>query len=186
MALDKSTIRNLELTESFYEREKQGSLLGILDRCNTAMGSRKIKRWIREPLNQKTDIDERLEGVDLLYNEIILRNNLREYLKGIYDLERLVGRIAMGNANGRDLLALGNSIGNLPDIKLELKGLSAHILVSLGESIDPLEDVRILIERAIEDDCPVTIKDGGLIKNGYSEELDTLKDSIKGDRKSVV
>ncbi len=186
MALDKSTIRNLELTESFYERDKQGSLLGILDRCNTAMGSRKMKRWIREPLNQKAEIDERLEGVNLLYNEIILRNNLREYLKGIYDLERLVGRIAMGNANGRDLLALGNSISNLPDIKLELKGLSAHILTNLGESIDPLEDVSLLIERAIEDDCPVTIKDGGLIKTGYSEELDSLKDSIKGGQQWIA
>jgi len=179
MALDKSTMRNLELTESLYERDKQGSLLGILDRCNTAMGSRKIKRWIREPLNQKEDIDERLEGVDILYREIILRNNLREYLKGIYDLERLVGRIAMGNANGRDLLALRNSIGNLPDIKLELIGLSAPILTNLSESIDPLEDVNILIERAIDEECPVTIKEGGLIKPLYSEELDALKESIQ-------
>ena len=179
MALDKSTIRNLELTESLYERDKQGSLLGILDRCNTAMGSRKIKRWIREPLNQKEDIDERLDGVDILYHEIILRNNLREYLKGIYDLERLVGRIAMGNANGRDLLALRNSIGNLADIKLELVGLSVSILTNLSESIDPLEDVNLLIERAIDEECPVTTKEGGLIRPLYSEELDTLKESIQ-------
>lgn len=186
MALDKSTIRNLELTESLYERDKQGSLLGILDRCNTAMGSRKLKRWIREPLNQKADIDERLEGVDLLYNEVILRNNLREYLKGIYDLERLVGRIAMGNGNGRDLLALRNSINNLPDIKLELLDLSAPILVKLGQAIHPLEDVNILIERAIEDECPITIKDGSLIKTGYSQELDTLKESIIGSQEWIA
>ena len=186
MALDKSTIRNLELTESLYERDKQGSLLGILDRCNTAMGSRKIKRWIREPLNQKADIDERLEGVDILYSEVILRNNLREYLKGIYDLERLVGRIAMGNGNGRDLLALRNSISNLPDIKLELLDLSAPILVKLGQAIDPLEDVNMLIERAIEDECPITIKDGGLIKSGYSQDLDTLKESIIGSQQWIA
>ena len=186
MALDKSTIRNLELTESLYERDKQGSLLGVLDRCHTAMGSRKLKRWIREPLNQKQDIDERLEGVGLLYHEIILRNNLREFLKGIYDLERLVGRIAMGNANGRDLLALRSSIINLPDIKLELSGLSASILTNIGEAIDPLDDTNLLIGRAIEEDCPVTIKEGGVISAGYSEELDTLKGSIKESQQWIA
>lgn len=186
MALDKSTIRNLELTESIDERDKRGSLLGILDRCHTAMGSRKLKRWIREPLNQKNEIDMRLDGVELLYREVILRNNIREYLKGVYDLERLVGKIAMGNANGRDLLALRNSINNLPDIKLELSDLSSSILRELGESIDPLEDVNLLIERAIEEECPVTIKEGGLIRSGYSEELDLHKDSIKDGQQWIA
>jgi DNA mismatch repair protein MutS len=179
MALDKATIRNLELTETLYERTTQGSLLDVLDRCHTAMGSRKLKQWIREPLNHAQEIQKRLDAVESLFCQVILRNNFIEFLKGVYDLERLAGRIAMGNANGRDLLALAQSILHLPDMKWELINQENSLLKELGEGVDPLEEVALLIDQAICPDCPLTLKEGGLFQEGYSEELDQLKNSIK-------
>ena len=179
MALDKATIRNLELTETIFDKTVQGSLLGVLDRCHTAMGSRKLKRWLMEPLNGLEEIQKRLDGVETLFRQVILRNNLKEYLKGIYDLERLAGRIGMGHANGRDLLALAQSILHLPDIKWELMDQENHLLRELGEKMDPLEEVFLLIDRAIREDCPITLKEGGLLQEKYSQELDQLKESIQ-------
>lgn len=178
MALDKATIKNLELTETLFEKKIQGSLLGVLDRTQTAMGSRKMKQWLREPLNRLAEIKQRLDAVELLTDEILLRNNLKEHLKKIYDLERLAGRIACGNANGKDLIALKNSIFVLPDIKGELASCGDPLLERLEASMDALTDIYELIERAVVDEPPFTVKEGGLIKKGYSEDLDSLKDSI--------
>lgn len=178
MALDKATIKNLELTETLFEKKIQGSLLGVLDRTQTAMGSRKMKQWLREPLNRLAEIKQRLDAVELLTDEILLRNNLKEHLKKIYDLERLAGRIACGNANGKDLIALKNSIFVLPDIKGELASCGDPLLERLEASMDALADIYELIERAVVDEPPFTVKEGGLIKKGYSEDLDSLKDSI--------
>jgi DNA mismatch repair protein MutS len=179
MSLDKATIRNLELTESLFDKKTQGSLLGVLDKTRTAMGSRKMRQWLKEPLNQVKPITERLDAVEVLLDDVLLRNDLREHLKQVYDLERLTGRVACGNANGRDLLALRNSIAVIPEIKESLKGCGNHLLERLEREMDDLKEVCQLIDKAITDDPPLTIREGGLIRTGYSEELDLLKDSIR-------
>ena len=179
MALDKATIRNLEITETLYEKKIQGSLLGILDKTHTAMGSRKMRQWLREPLNNAKEINLRLDGVEELYNELIIRNNIKQNLKQIYDFERLAGRIACGNANGKDLIALRNSIAVLPEIKSDLGVLHSEIMQSIDSRICDLSAVYNIIDRAICDEPPFTVKEGSLIKDGYSEELDSLKFSIK-------
>ena len=157
----------------------RGSLLGVLDKTHTAMGSRKLKQWLREPLNDSASICERLDAVEELLDNVLMRNDLKEALKRIYDFERLTGRISTGNANGRDMIALRNSCYVLPDIKGELAGASSVLLRDLDSNISALEQVYDLIDRAIVEDPPFIIREGGLIKAGYSEELDELKDSIK-------
>ena len=185
MSLDKATLRNLELTETLHDKKVSGSLLGVLDKTHTAMGSRKMKQWLREPLNDVYEINLRLDGVEELYGQIILRNNIKESLKGIYDFERLAGRIACGNANGKDLIALKNSVSLLPEIKETLSYANSEILKKLNSEINPLNEVYTIIENSICDEPPFSIKDGGLIKENYSKELDELKDSIK-DGKSWI
>ena len=186
MALDKATIRNLEITETLFEKNVKGSLLGVLDRTHTAMGSRKMKQWLREPLNDADKINERLDGVDALLNDPLTTNNIRENLKSVYDFERLSGRIASGNANGKDMTALRNSIFVLPELKLDLEGLPSEILDKLEKNIDPLTEIYEKIDKAIVDDPPFTIKEGGVIKRGYSDELDELNDSIKDARSWIA
>jgi DNA mismatch repair protein MutS len=185
MSLDKATLRNLELTETLHDKKITGSLLGVLDKTHTAMGSRKMKQWLREPLNDSDEINLRLDGVEELYNQVLIRNNIKESLKGIYDFERLAGRIACGSANGKDLIALKGSLSLLPEIKDYLNYLSSEILKKLNDEIDPLQEVYEIIERSICDEPPFSVREGGLIKGGYSEELDKLKDSIK-DGKSWI
>ncbi len=177
MSLDKATIRNLELTETLYEKKLQGSLLGILDKTHTAMGSRRMKQWLKEPLNDVEKIQKRLDAVEVLTEDVIRRNDIRESLKRIYDFERLTGRIATGKANGRDMIALRNSCGVLPDIKYDLEG-AGGLLAELNDSIYELEEVFEIIDRGIVEEPPFTVKEGGLIKEGYSEKLDDLKLSI--------
>lgn len=179
MALDKSTIKNLELTETLFEKKIQGSLLGVLDKTHTAMGSRKLRQWIKDPLNDTVRINLRLDAVDDLCTEIIMRNNIREHLKRVYDFERLIGRIAAGNANGKDLIALKNSCAVMPDIKQELLSVDSVLLTRLNNSIHNLNDVYLLIDGSIMDDPPFSVKEGEIIKYGYSSELDDLKNSIK-------
>lgn len=179
MALDKATIKNLELTETLFEKKITGSLLGVLDKTHTAMGSRKMKQWLREPLNDLHGIQERLDAVEMLTDEILLRNHLKEHLKKIYDLERLAGRISCGNANGKDLIALRNSIFVLPELKSELNACGDPLLEQLEGAMDDLTEIYHLINQAIEEDPPFTIKEGGVIKAGFSEELDAIKHSIK-------
>lgn len=179
MALDKATIKNLELTETLFEKKVQGSLLGVLDKTSTAMGGRRLKQWIREPLNNADEIRERLDAVEVLVDDLLLRNNLRENLKQIYDFERLSGRIACGSANGKDLIALRNSCFVLPEIKGDLEETDSALLKRLGREVRDLKEVYQLIDTAIVEDPPFTVKEGGLIKEGYSEELDDLKFSIR-------
>lgn len=179
MCLDKATIKNLELTETLYEKKISGSLLGILDKTHTAMGSRKLKQWIKEPLNKAPDIQKRLDAVETLVDDIILRNNIKEGLKRIYDLERLVGRVAFGNTNGKDLIALKNSISILPEIKSDLKNCGNDYLEEIENNIYSLEEIYHIIDTSIVEEPGFTIKEGSLIKSGYSEELDQLKFSIK-------
>ena len=179
MSLDKSTIKNLELTETLFEKKLKGSLLGVLDKTHTAMGSRKMKQWIKEPLNHVEKIRERLDAVEALLDDVLMRNNIKEHLRRVYDFERLTGRIACGSANGKDLIALRNSCSVIPDIKAELTGNDSGLLCILNDEIHNLNEVYDLIDRSIVEDPPFTIKEGGLIKGGFSPELDELKASIK-------
>ena len=186
MSLDKATIRNLELCETLYEKKLQGSLLGVLDKTHTAMGSRKMKQWLKEPLNNVEMIQRRLDAVEVLTDDVIKRNDLKESLKSIYDFERLTGRIATGKANGRDMIALRNSCYVLPEIKYALQDListasestSDSLLAELNDNIYDLHEVYDIIDRGIVEEPPFTVKEGGLIKEGYSETLDDLKSSI--------
>ncbi|MDR3242465.1 MAG: DNA mismatch repair protein MutS [Clostridiales Family XIII bacterium] len=186
MALDRATIRNLELTETLRGQGTKGSLLGLLDRTGTAMGSRKMRQWIREPLNEAGEINRRLDAVEILADDILLRNNLREHLKSIYDLERLAGRISCGNANGKDLIALRNSLAALPELKSELSARGGGLLGELSASIADLSGAEELISAAIREEPPFILKEGGLIREGYSEELDGLKHSIRDGQQWIA
>lgn len=178
MSIDKATIRNIELLETLYENKVSGSLLGVLDKTGTAMGSRLMRNWIRSPLTDLDMIKARLDAVEYLFDDIVFRNHISETLKKIYDLERLATRMACGNANGRDMIALKNSLFNLPEIKIILKETNNTLLNEISNNIDPLEEIYKLIENSIVDDPPFTIKEGGLIKEGYSSKLDEMKNSI--------
>lgn len=186
MSLDKATLRNLEITETLYDKKIQGSLLGVLDKTATAMGSRKLKQWLKEPLNSAVEINERLDAVEELTEQPILANNLRQALKQVYDFERLAGRMASGNANGKDMIALKNSVFVLPEIKENLDYASASLLREISGSIHDLSEIYNTIEAAIREDAPFTVKDGGLIKEGYSEELDNIKFSIKDGKQWIA
>ena len=178
MSLDKATIKNLELTETLFEKKLQGSLLGVLDKTHTAMGSRTMKHWLRQPLNHSGMINRRLDAVEALLDDVLIRNNIKENLKKVYDFERLAGRIATGRANGHDLVALADSCRVLPELRMDLDPLESELITELRDGIYPLEDICSMIDRGIVDEPPFTIKEGGLIKSGYSRELDELKASI--------
>ncbi|MBO4881448.1 MAG: DNA mismatch repair protein MutS [Firmicutes bacterium] len=178
MNLDKATIKNLELTETLFEHKVQGSLLGVLDRCRTAMGSRKMKQWLRQPLNSLTPIQKRLDAVELLSEDILLRNDLRESLKYVYDLERLTARFACGTANARDLIALKTSLLHASDIREALRGREG-LTGELSSAIDALPAVSEEIEAAIVDEPPFSVREGGMIRPGYSAELDELNASSR-------
>ena len=186
MSLDRATLKNLEIAESLSDRKSGVSLLHILDKTCTAMGSRKIKQWIKEPLIHKKEIDERLSSVEVLTNDLLILNNIREALKDVYDLERLSSRIACGTANGRDLNALKSSLQSLPDLKSELERCNDPLLSMYNREIDDLERICGLIESAVTEEPPVTIREGDLIRTGYCDDLDKLKDSIKEGRSWIA
>ncbi|MGI6206117.1 MAG: DNA mismatch repair protein MutS [Anaerovoracaceae bacterium] len=173
--LDRTAVRNLELVETIYDKKTEGSLIWVLDGTNTAMGSRLLKKWMREPLTDTNEINRRLDAVEVLAEDVLLRNDLSEEFKGVYDLERLGSRIAQGGVNARDMNAIMNSAALLPDIKANLTGTSSELLDELEENIDTLDDMRKEIADAIVDEPPVQLREGGLIKDGYSEDLDKLK-----------
>ena len=182
MVLDASTRRNLELTETMREKRKYGSLLWVLDHTRTAMGARMLRREIEQPLVKKDTIEERLNAVEELKDNMVLREELREYLAAVYDLERLLTRVAYRSANPRDMIALKGSLSVLPAIQAVLSDARAEALVRIRSGIDTLSDVKELLEKAIVDDPPAVIHDGGIIKAGFSEEVDRLK-SAKTDGK---
>ena len=178
LKMDIHTKRNLELTENLRTKEKKYSLLWLLDKTKTAMGSRKLKNYILNPLVDKNKIEERYNVVETLIKEFILKEDLRTYLENVYDLERLVGRIAFGSANARDLLQLKTSLKVLPDINNILKQINYR-------EINEFQDLYNLLEKSIYEDAPITLKEGYLIKEGYNEELDLLKSSRKGNKDFV-
>ncbi|MBO5176092.1 MAG: DNA mismatch repair protein MutS [Lachnospiraceae bacterium] len=175
MVIDSSTRRNLELTETLREKQKRGSLLWVLDKTKTAMGARMLRSFIEQPLIKKQDIEERLDAIEELNRHIITREEMREYLDAIYDLERLMSRVSYKSANPRDLIALMNSLQMLPHIRTLLAEFTSSEWTQIFEDIDPLQDIESLIEAAIDPEPPLTIKEGGIIKSGYNEEVDRLR-----------
>lgn len=175
MVIDSSTRRNLELTETLREKQKRGSLLWVLDKTKTAMGARMLRSFVEQPLIKKQDIEDRLNAIEELNGHVITREEMREYLDAIYDLERLMGRVSYKSANPRDLIALMNSLQMLPHIRTLVEELQATEWKQIYEDIDPLQDIEALIEAAIDPEPPLTIKEGGIIKTGYNEEVDRLR-----------
>lgn len=175
MVLDVATRRNLELTETMREKNRKGSLLWVLDRTMTSMGGRTLRKWVEQPLINIYDIRDRHLAVNEFKEKYMLRMEVRELLKRVYDIERLMGKIVLGSANCRDLISLKNSIGQIPYIKDLLKDLSENLCNECNRNIDDLSDVFELIEKAICDEPPVSVKEGGIIKEGYNEEVDRLR-----------
>lgn len=175
MLLDSSTRRNLELCETLREKQKRGSLLWVLDKTKTAMGARTLRKFIEQPLIVRSEIERRLDAVEELKDQAISREEIREYLSPVYDLERLLCKITYQSANPRDMIAFQSSLSMLPHIKYLLKDMHAPLLQELYENLDPLEELYSCIASAIKDDPPVAMKEGGIIRDGYSEEVDKLR-----------
>lgn len=175
MVLDVATRRNLELTETMREKSKKGSLLWVLDKSMTSMGGRLLRKWIEQPLVNLGDIQQRLDAVNEFKNKFMARVEARELLKRVYDIERLMGKLVLGSVNCRDLIALRNSIGQIPYIRNILSNFEAEYNKYCFEQLDCLEDVCQLIEASIIDEPPITIKEGGIIKDGYNAEVDKLR-----------
>lgn len=177
MILDSSTRRNLELIETLRDKQKRGSLMWVLDKTKTAMGARRLRNMIEQPLISEADINARLDAVEQLNNNIIIRDEIREYLNPIYDLERLMTRISLRSANPRDLIAFKTSIKLLPYIKQLLQEFEGGLLQEICENIDALSDIYELLEASINDDPPILIREGGIFKDGYLEDIDILKNA---------
>ena len=175
MSLDISARRNLEITEKMRDKSKKGTLLWVLDKTSTSMGGRLLRRWLNDPLIDVLEINKRLNAVKELKDSIMLRGDIVESLKKVYDIERLAGKMAYGNANARDMITLKNSLIKLPELKQILSNCKQDYLKECYENLDELQDIKDLIEKAIVEDPPMTIKDGGIIKLGYDEEIDKLK-----------
>ncbi|RYL95266.1 DNA mismatch repair protein MutS [Sporolactobacillus sp. THM7-4] len=186
MMIDSNSRRNLELVTTNRDKRLYGSLLWLLDDTKTAMGGRKLKQWIEKPLLQRNRIEERLNAVEALKNHLLERESLRSLLAGVYDLERLVGRVSFGNVNPREVLQLKRSLEQVPPIKDVLAEIPDHKLEQYGNEMDPCDDVRSLIDRAIVDDPPFSTADGGMIKPGYNETLDRYRDASKNGKKWIT
>ena len=177
MSLNITSRRNLELTEKMNDKSKKGTLLWVLDKTYTSMGGRLLRKWINEPLIDVAEINKRLNAVEELKDNLIFRGNIIDCLRRIYDIERLVGKISYGNTNARDMISLKNSLKQLPYLKRILATSKSELLQNLYLSLDELEDIHDLIEKAIVEDPPIAITEGGIIKLGYNEEVDELKNA---------
>lgn len=175
MTIDLSSRRNLELTENLREKSKKGSLLWVLDKTETSMGSRMLRRWIEEPLVNKEKITLRLNAVEELFNDLSLNDSLKESLHDIYDIERILGKISNKNANAKDLIALKTSIGKIPNVKGIIENCTSSLLKNYHHNLDDLRDIYDLLEKSIKEDPSLTLKDGDLIKDGFNGEIDELR-----------
>ena len=182
MKIDYFSKRNLELTETIRSKGKKGSLLWLLDETKTAMGARLLKQWIDRPLIQEADISRRHDNVETLMNAFFERQELREKLKEVYDLERLAGRVAFGNVNARDLMQLKRSLQQIPFIKEIARGLGTEKTAEFALRLDPCEEVTDLLENAIVENPPLSVKDGDIIQDGYNEELDRYRDASRNGK----
>ena len=186
MSLDINARRNLEITEKMRDKSKKGTLLWVLDKTSTSMGGRHLRRWLNDPLIDTVEINRRLEAVKELKENIILRGDIIENLKKVYDIERLAGKMAYGNANARDMITLKNSLQKLPDLKNILLPCKSELLKNIHENMDELRDIYALIEKSIVEDPPMTVKDGGIIKLGYDPEIDKLKTATTDGKKWII
>ena len=176
LRLDPFTKRNLELVETLRQGQKNGSLLWLLDKCQTAMGSRMLHKWIDRPLVDQGLINERLDYVEALMNNYIVKEDIKNSLKTVYDLERIVGRIAVSSANAKDLVQLRRSLSNIPSLKENVKKLNTKASQAMANSIDTHEKLYCLLDKALIEDAPLVIKEGGMIKEGYNKDLDELRE----------
>ena len=186
MALDINARRNLEITEKLRDKSKKGTLLWVLDKTSTSMGGRHLRRWLNDPLIDVCEINNRLQAVEELKNSMMLRGEITDYLKRVYDIERLAGKISYGNANGRDLISLKNSIKQLPSIKEILITSKSNMLQQIYNELDTLDDIYELIDKSIVEEPPITIKEGGIIKFGYDEEIDKLKTATTEGKNWII
>ncbi|QAU26172.1 DNA mismatch repair protein MutS [Heyndrickxia coagulans] len=184
--IDYYSKRNLELTETIRGQGKKGSLLWLLDETMTAMGGRLLKQWIGRPLLKQEKIEARLQMVETFLNHYFEREDIRERLKEVYDLERLAGRVAFGNVNARDLIQLKCSLQQIPGIRAVMESLESPESKKLAALLDPCEELTDLLERAIEDNPPVSVKEGGMIRDGYNEELDRYRDASKNGKQWIA
>ena len=175
MVIDSSTRRNLELVETLREKQKRGSLLWVLDKTKTAMGARLLRSYVEQPLIDKAEIEKRLDAITEINKHIITREELREYLNPIYDMERLITRVTYMSANPRDLIAFRNFIGMLPAIHTLLEEFDCELLTELRNDMDTLEELHALIDASIVEEPPISVRDGGLIKEGYNAEVDQYR-----------
>ncbi|MEN2464493.1 DNA mismatch repair protein MutS [Ornithinibacillus sp. JPR2-1] len=186
LSLDMFSKRNLELTETILRKGRHGSLLWVLDKTVTAMGSRMLKKWLERPLLDRIQIEKRLEAVEGFYQSFMERDALRDSLKSVYDLERLAGRIAFGNVNARDLIQLKKSLKRIPEIKGLLSTIDNKEISSLATPLEYPEDLVHLLEQSIMEDPPISIKEGSIIKDGYNEQLDTYRDASRNGKKWIA
>ncbi len=186
MSLDINARRNLEITEKMRDKTKKGTLLWVLDKTCTSMGGRLLTRWISDPLIDVLEINKRLNAVKELKESLFLRGDIIDNLKKVYDIERLSGKMAYGNANARDMITLKNSLHKLPEVKKSLENCKSDLLKYLYENLDELQDIYELIEKAIVDDPPMTVKEGGIIKLGYHEEIDKLKTATTEGKNWII
>lgn len=186
MKMDYYSKRNLELSESNRGKGKQGTLLWLLDHTKTAMGGRLLKQWIDRPLIDKEIITQRQDDVAAFIRAFFERMDLVEHLKNVYDLERLAGRVAYGNVNARDLIQLRNSLYQIPKIKAILASIKSDSLQTLADKLDPCEELMIILEQAIIDSPPISIREGGIIKDGYNEQLDTYRDASRNGKSWIA
>ena len=186
MSLDVNARRNLEITEKMRDKSKKGTLLWVLDKTSTSMGGRNLRRWLSDPLIDTKEINRRLNAVKELKENIMLRGDVIENLKKVYDIERLAGKMAYGNANARDMITLKNSLEKLPEVKQILSQCNSEMLNELYENLDELSDIQNLIDVSIVEDPPMTVKDGGIIKLGYDEEIDKLKTATTEGKNWII
>lgn len=186
MSLDINARRNLEITEKLRDKSKKGTLLWVLDKTSTSMGGRLLRRWLNDPLVDECHINRRLDSVKELKEDIILRGDIVDLLKKVYDIERLASKISYGSANGRDLISLKNSTAQLPGIKTILSKAKSQMLKDLYGELDELQDIYAIIDKAIVDEPPISVKEGGLIKLGYDEEIDRLKTATTDGKNWVL
>ncbi len=186
MLLDRSARRNLELTESLRGRTKKGTLLWLLDQTSTAMGGRLLRSWIEQPLVDREKINQRLDAVAAIIKEHVLCRSLSDELRGVYDIERLLSRVSYKSINARDCLALMGSLKRVPSIKELMQSLLSPLLNSLEAMLDPMEELTELIERAIHPDAPLSITEGGIIREGYSQRLDSLREAATSGKQWIL
>ncbi len=186
MDIDSATRRNLEITETMRDKARRGSLLGVLDRTKTSMGARKLKQWLEKPLINPIEINKRLYSVEELSKNIMLCDELRELLSGIYDISRIMSRISLNSASPRDMVALKASLLKLPELNYLLSRLESPLLSELNKNFDIMSDIAELLDSSISDDAPISLKDGYVIKGGYNSELDELRLLTKNGKEWIL